>query len=140
MIKRERAPTWPPKSGQVTSFDRLTAYVRVRAAKDFVRKLYSDKNIEHQDAYEIEVDAKQRLKNTREKPKRYRRKHPAGPHWDGPKSKAEVEAWLDESMDASKGGEDLSSFGSKTIYDQNDGLQGTFWVRIGTVLCITEET
>lgn len=118
-----------PPNNQVAHFDHLAAYLTLRAVKDATRKLYSNKNSEYLDALDGQNEARERLEASRAKPKRYRRVKPVVNHWDAPEIGAEVSAWLEESLDAERG-EMESEIGDAEIFEEEEGLQGTFWVSL----------
>lgn len=116
-----------PQENEVTHFDHLAAYYRLRDVKDDTRKRYSNKISEYLDAREVQDDTLELLGVSRVKPKRYRRVQLSRKHWSAPEFREEMNAWLEESVDAERG-EMHDEIGDAEIYEDEEGLQGTFWV------------
>lgn len=135
---RKKRSASRPLGQEVTQLDYLAAYCALQEMKEATRRLYADKNIEHTDALEIVQEAEERLRASRQKPKRYRRVRIATQHWDASDSQAEVSAWLQESLDQEKV-EMAEEIGDAKIYEEEEGLQGAFWVSVGAVPCVSME-
>ncbi|KAK4496035.1 hypothetical protein PRZ48_013304 [Zasmidium cellare] len=123
---RKKRSASQPLGQEVAQLDYLAAYYALQGLKEATRRLYAEKNIEHTDALEIQQEAEERLRASRQKPKRYRRVKIATQHRDAPDSQAEVSAWLQESLDQEKG-EMAVEIGDAKIYEDEEGIQGAFW-------------